>query len=393
MDSMKQKNRSVERKPIAYIVSMGAGLEAFIYREVEALYASGASVIFFATKFKAGDVFSPKKEWRCYSLPLTKLVIELPIIGLRMLARPRLLLDALRNGGLIDLVFATKFAPIMLREGVGQIHCHFGDHKFFIGYYCKRITGLPLSVTIHAHEFYTNPNPALFRKALLGADRIFPIAERWCELLKKEYSVPEDKIRLNRLFVDTDLYKPTQEIKVLAVGRFTERKGFNYLLEAICQLPDLDIRLIFVGFGEMDLNKMAREHGVAGRVTVFNKMDQEQLRVIYQAVDILCVPSITTDKEGAEGIPVVLMEGMACGLPVVATKCGAIDEIVEEYVVDEGSAVQIADAIRKLALDPKLRKQQGERNREKVEKHYSLANLYQYGRWLDEIIEERVGDE
>jgi glycosyltransferase involved in cell wall biosynthesis len=302
-----------------------------------------------------------------------------------MLLRPRLLIEAVRDGGVPDLIFATKFAPLMVRNGVRQIHSHFGDHKFFIGYYCKRLTGLPLSVTIHAHEFYTNPNPALFRKALSECDRIFPIAKRWCRILRQEYAVPEERIRLNHLFVDTDLYKPSNEIKVLAAGRFTERKGFRYLLEAARLLEDLDIRFLFVGFGEIDLCTMAEELGVAARVIVFPKMDQAQLRLLYQAVDILCVPSITTDEEGAEGIPVVLMEGMACGLPVVAAKCGAIDEIVEDFLIDERSSPQIAEAIRTLASDPELRKAQGERNRRLVEQGFSITNVDKFGTWLNEI--------
>jgi len=383
------RKNSEEKVPIAYIVSMGAGLEAFIYREIEALYARGYSIILFATKFKVGDVFSPKPEWLYHVLPMGQLLVRSPIILLKMLMRPRLLVEAIRDRGLLDLVFATRFAPIMVRDGVRQIHCHFGDHKLFIGYYCSRLTGLPLSVTIHAHEFYTNPNPRLFRKALVACDRIFPIARRWCDLLEKEYGIPDTHIRLNHLFVDTDLYRPSAPVKVIAVGRFTERKGFRYLLEAARELGDLDIKFIFVGFGEIDLREMARELGVSDRVTVFDKMDQEQLRFMYQGADILCVPSITTEREGAEGIPVVLMEGMACGLPVVATNCGAIDEIVETCVVDESAPSQLAEAIRMLAENPELRKTQGDRNRRIVEEQFSSQNVEQYSRWLKEIVEDR----
>lgn len=376
---------AMQKKPIAYIVSMGAGLEAFIYREVEALCDHGVSIVLFATKFNKGDVFSPKPDWPYHFLSLKRLVVEAPILLLKMCLRPALLLEALRDGGLIYLVFATKFAPIMKRSGVRQIHCHFGDSKFFIGYYCKRLTGLPLSVTIHAHEFYTNPNVSIFRKALKASDRIFPIASRWCDRLSAEYAVPPEKIRLNHLFVDLDLYRPTDELKVLAVGRFTERKGFQYLMEAAKQLSDLKIQFIFVGFGEIDLCYMADEIGVRDKITVFNKMDQEQLRIFYQTADILCVPSITTKKEGAEGIPVVLMEGMACGLPVVATRCGAIEELVENMLIDEQSVDQLAVAIRELALNDELRISQGRRNREIVMEQFSKSNIEQFSEWLDEV--------
>lgn len=371
--------------PIAYIVSMRAGLEAFIYREIEALYEKGYRITLFATKFAAGDVYSPKPDWPFYTTPIGRMILELPYLFLKMLLRPGLLLEAIRDKGIIDLIFATKFSPIMQRDGVRQIHCHFGDHKFFIGYYCKRITGLPLSVTIHAHEFHTNPNETLFRKALLETDRIFPIAQKWVDLLIQDYSVPKENIRLNRLFVDTEENKPSGHINILAVGRFTDRKGFVYLLKALNLLDDLNIRALFVGFGDLDLNSLADKEGVRDRVTVFGKMNQEQLRFFYQTCDILCAPSITTKEEGSEGIPVVLMEGMACGMPVIATPSGATEELVSDYIVSERSPEQIAEKIRLLAKDPDLRKEKGEINRRKIMEEYSINNADRFGQWLDEL--------
>lgn len=379
------------KETIAYIVSMRAGLEAFIYREVEALYERGYSITFFATKFKKGDIYSPKDNWPYYALSIKRLLIELPWLLFKMLWRPAILIEAIRDKGIMDLIFATKFSPIMKKGNVKQIHCHFGDHKFFIGYYCKRLTGLPLSVTIHAHEFYTNPNEQLFIKSLAAADRVFPIAQKWVDLLKTKYSVPEDKIRLNRLFVDTDENKPSGAITILAVGRFTERKGFLYLLKAMALLQDMNLRAIFVGFGELDLNKMAEDENVRDKVTVFGKMNQEQLRFFYQTCDILCVPSITTEKEGAEGIPVVLMEGMACGIPVISTPCGAIEELVDDYIVDEHSVEGIAERIRLLANDAQLRQAQGDKNRLKVMQDFNVKNVERFGHWLDELPKTKGG--
>lgn len=370
------------RGPVAYIVSMGSGLEAFIYRELEALEEMGIEVVLFATKFAAHDVYSPKSHWKYVTAPLLTLILQAPLLALRAIARPSLLAEAIRDGGLVDLMFALRYAPEMRRMGIQQIHSHFGDHKLFIGHYCKRILGVPLSVTIHAHEFYTNPNPKLFSRALDSCDAIFPIAQRWIDRLKSEYQIPAKKLILNRLFVDTSLYRPKTFVTVLAVGRFTPRKGFQHLLEAAVLLAKENVRFIFVGFGSLDVEGTARKLGVAQRVTVFGKMDQAQLRVIYQSADILCVPSITTEDEGAEGIPVVLMEGMACGLPVVATRCGAIDEIVTETLVDEGSAEQLAEGIRVLATDAALRLAQGERNRLRVQQEYSDRNVKAFANTL-----------
>lgn len=382
------KHDSQLNRRVGYVVPVGAGLDTFVYREIDALVAQGFEISLFATKYKKGDVYEPKKEWRLYTLTPAQMLMRAPQILFRMLLHPLLAIEAVRDNGLIDLIFALDFAPEMKRRGLRQIHCHHGDHKLFIGYYCKRLINLPLSVTIHAHEFYTNPNPELFKKSIKNCDSVFPIAEKWRRKLIDEYGLPPDKVQLNRLFVNTAVYRPVDEIRVIAVGRYTERKGFRFLVEALKHLQDLPIRLIFVGFGgDLDLKKIAHENSVADRVTIFGKLDQEQLRLLYQTVDIICVPSITTKEEGAEGIPVVLMEALACGLPVVATRCGAIEEIVEEILVDERSSEQLAEGIRRLACDSELRKRQGERNRERVVAKFSKANVDLFGVNLDKLIE------
>ncbi|TCK19479.1 glycosyltransferase involved in cell wall biosynthesis [Thiogranum longum] len=377
------------KKTIAYIVPMGAGLETFVYREIDALFNKGRKLFLFATKYRKGDVFGPKEDWSFRTLTPLELLIRSPIIALRALLHPGLLVEAARDRALVDLVFALDYAPVMKRNNIAQIHCHHGDHKLFVGYFCKKLTNLPLSVTIHAAEFYTNPNPSLFRKAVRYCDGVFPISRKWYDLLKNDYGVDESRIHLNRLFVDVSLYRPVSRVNILSVGRFTERKGFQYLLEAIGKLQDVDAHFCFVGFGDMDLQHLAEELRVSDRVTIFSKMNQEELRFLYQSVDILCVPSITTQREGAEGIPVVLMEGMACGLPVVATRCGAIDEIVDQIIVDERSSGQLASALRKLIENPELRKDLGKRNREYVEQNYSEKNVDRFEEGLDLIANEK----
>jgi glycosyltransferase involved in cell wall biosynthesis len=377
MQSFSQKADN-QSETIGYIVPMGEGLDTFVYRELEVLYGMGFKIELFATKYKKGDVFSPKAEWHTHTLTPRQLLWRSPIILFKALLAPSLLIEAYKDNALIDLVFALDFSSRMKKKGIRQIHCHHGDHKLFIGYFCKRLINVPLSVTIHAHEFFTNPNPDLFRKVIRQCDKVFPISAKWLKLLHEEYGVSSRQLSLNYLFVDTAVYNPDDEITVLSVGRFTERKGFHVLMKAATMLQDIPVRFCFVGFGPLDVERMAREIGIEDRVTVFPKLNQKQLRLLYKNVDILCVPSITTKAEGAEGIPVVLIEGMGCGLPVVATRCGAIEELVESELVAENSAEMLASAIRRLVENPELRKKQGMRNAEKVQKMFSVANVYKF---------------
>jgi hypothetical protein len=144
------------RKIIAYVVPMGKGLDSFVFREVEHLLEKGIHVVLFSTKFIKHDVYSPREGWEYYTLSKLRLALNAPVIMLRALLNPSLLRQALANGALAELAFALYYAPLMRKSGVQQIHCHFGDRKLTIGYYCKRLLGLPLSVTIHSHELHVN---------------------------------------------------------------------------------------------------------------------------------------------------------------------------------------------------------------------------------------------
>lgn len=360
---------------VGYVVPVGKGLDSFVYREIEQLTKMGLDIVLFSTKYKKHDVFSPKPEWPCFVLSPMLLLLLSPLIALKACLRPHLLWHAIRYGALVELAFALHYAPRMRRRNVRQIHCHFGDRKLFIGYYCKRLAGLPLSVTIHSHELHVNPNEKLFRVALQECDRIFAISRLAVDILVNRFSAPRERVVLNRLFLDMSVWSDRPPIRVITVGRFEPQKGFDYLFKAAALLKDIAVEFVVVGFGPQDVKALARQNGVQDRVVFFDKLDQAQLRLLYQSCDIYCLPSISHPEQGMEGIPVVLMEAMACGLPVVATRAGAVPEIVSEILVDEKSPEAIADAIRYLAGHAEARTSQGRNNRASVERDYSIRNI------------------
>jgi len=364
---------------------MGKGLDSFVFREVEYLLARGMRVVLFSTKFKQHDVYSPREGWEYYTLGKLWLALFAPIIVLRALLNPGLLRHALVNGALAELAFALYYAPLMRRTGISQIHCHFGDRKLTIGYYCKRLLGYPLSVTIHSHELHVNPNERVFRQALQSCDRIFAISQLAVTLLTEKFNAPADRVLLSRLFLDLEIWSDKAPVRVITVGRFEPQKGYDYLFRAVALLRDIDIEFVVVGFGPLDVRELAREAGVSDRVVFFDKLGQEQLRMLYQSCDIYCLPSISHPEQGMEGIPVVLMEAMACGMPVVATDAGAVNEIVEQVLVAEKAPRELAEAIRMLAVNPDLRREQGRRNRAIIEQQYSRRNVEQFAIELGKV--------
>src|SRR5437867_3922371 len=227
---------------IGYVVSMAQGLQSFVYREVRELFAHGMIVHLFPTKVGRGP-YEPDAGWPVHKLSLRALVLT----HLRSLsANPgrylEVMSEALLLGGLLDFAVAVFVSKTAEEERLRLIHCHFGDHKLFVGYFCGRLSGGPVSVTIHAYELYANPNPRLFRKALKFVKAIVAVAEYNRAVLCEAYGVDPTKVHVVPLFADlppisSPKKRGTERIVILTVARFVEKKGHRTLLEALGLLP------------------------------------------------------------------------------------------------------------------------------------------------------------
>jgi glycosyltransferase involved in cell wall biosynthesis len=155
---------------------------------------------------------------------------------------------------------------------------------------------------------------------------------------------------------------------LLAVGRLVRAKGFDQMLEAVALLrrEGEPTRAVIVGDGpERDgLEALAARLGVQDLVTFAGAVGHDEIRRFYADARIVCVPSL------AEGLPVVLMEAMAVGRPVVATRITGVPELVEDGVsgllVTPGRPRELAAALRALLTDPAMRERLSEAGRAKV---------------------------
>lgn len=361
---------------IGYIVGMKAGLEAFIYREIDELIQRSVNITLFVTKLNKNDIYSPRQDWNYYYFSKLKIIFIVPFLFfINPIKNFILLIEALKTNSLIDLIFALVFARAMKSAKIDLVHSTFGDHKLFIAYYCKRILNLPLTTTIHAHEIHANPNAKMFKKSLLACNRIITIAAYNKKLLVEKFNVPSDLIDVIKLSIDTNLFSMEKIKKVLTVSRFTERKGFDILFEAITLMNNRAVEFIIIGFGSLDLNELADRYGISDRITIFDKMNPKQLKFFYQNCDIFCLPSKSTEKEGKEGIPVVLMEAMACGMPIVATNNGAIPELVPEVIVEENNASALAQGLDQVLSHLSAYQQNRFRNRKIIEETHGSRNI------------------
>lgn len=368
---------------IYYIISNKNGLESFIHREMLLTKGAGHDVValcFFHNKdehFQLDNIpqyvaIKPK------SILLGLIGVVRSVVYYKKLRILRNYLLIAGWNGLIDILIAHYFNRNIDKNSF--IQCHFGDRKFFVGTLIKELnTHNKLGITVHAHELYANPNPTLFNSCLLKADRVVTISHLNKKLLLElQPALPPDKIRVIFLSIDLKLFSVNQnKVKVLTVSRFTERKGFHELFEAIKLLSRPNVEFICVGWGNLDLNQLAADYGVKDFVTIFNKMSSKQLRYFYSTCDIFCLPSKATNEEGSEGIPVVLMEAMASQMQIVTTTNGSIPELVDNIVVEENNSTALAEGLLR-AIEINYNNQEcqriGLKNREKVLNKFSVLN-------------------
>jgi D-inositol-3-phosphate glycosyltransferase len=224
-----------------------------------------------------------------------------------------------------------------------------------VGAWAQRVWGVPHITTFHTLGEVKNricgsgSEPdirlAVENEVADGCDRILMTSEKEKNNLLRYYSACEEKITVVPCGVNLDLFRPidklaarrrigaaTHEVLALYVGRFAPEKGLDRLFKAAACLRSLpQLRFIVVGGdgnGDPDHQRMLQlRHalGLSERVTFVGRVDQAGLPVFYSAADMLVVPS------SYESFGMVALEALACGTPVVATRVGAMEELLREH--------------------------------------------------------------
>jgi colanic acid/amylovoran biosynthesis glycosyltransferase len=377
---------------VAVILSMKHGLDHFVYRELAVIANQGAALALFPTKNRPG-LYAAKPEWPVMRWNPAAVLLLQPYYALRSPRRYfSLLVTAVRLKALLDFVIAWHFAARMRQADV--IYAIFGDHKLFIGYFCKLILKKPLVTTLHAYELYRNPNPLMFTRALAGCDRIITVTDYNREILETRYGLEPGRVEVVRCTVDTEDYRPARKFIILIVGYFDARKGHDVLFKAVKTLGLDDIEVWVVGersgrSESVDVRALARDIDVEAQVAFFGELSGNALKAVYQACDVFCAPSRADASGISEGFPTVLMEAMAFGKPVITTRHVEIPRIVPEIIVEENDVEGLARAIRELHASDAKREKQGNANRAIAERLFSPRNAQRTARILLDLAETR----
>lgn len=282
-----------------------------------------------------------------------------------------------------DFVLAGALAGRARDNGVGHLHAHYALQSATLAHLASLMTGLSFSFTTHAFDLYCSEGDYLARQ--ISEARFVVTCTESNRVYLEEQVLDRPCARLHTVYHGVDLtrFKPGSRTlegppTILAVGRLVEKKDLPCLVEACSLLRDQGVpyRCRIVGYGpdEARVRALIEKRGLDDLVAVEGPLPQELLSCLYQRVDLVALPAKILTSGDRDGLPNVLVEAMACGLPVVSTPVSAIPELVEDgnngLLVPPGQPQALAAALKRLLLDPSLRSRLGKNARLKVEQEF-----------------------
>lgn len=409
---------------IAYLTNcFGIQSHTFIRREIAELNKLGIEVALFGIHEEISDRLTASERTlvnkTTYLYPLR--VLQIVWLNLRWLVfRPGRYFAALKvavtNGErkpaqklklIYHFFIAAYLADAMEKARVEHIHAHFLNVSSTMAMYASLLSGIPYSVTVHSAGTRNAPHIIGIPQKLRHAQFLMMISRYNIDYFDDIYPC-RDKAIVVRCGMDLQQYpyrKPVSiaaadtvlPVSILAVGRFVEKKGFRYLIEAMALLRDRQVpaTLEILGSGPLDadLRRRVKNLQLDDVVSFFGPASTDDVRTKMLGASVVAVPSVTGASGEMEGIPVVLMEAMALGVPVVSTRHSGIPELVRDgdtgLIVDEKDVVALASALQSFADTTRIgeRVRRIENARKLIETEFNISVVAEQRRKL--FLEQR----
>lgn len=274
-----------------------------------------------------------------------------------------------------------------------HLHAHFAHDPALIALLAHKISGISYSFTAHARDLYQLAVPALQERSKWASAVVTCCAANQGYLAGVISSPLQAKVRLIHHGVDLEVFSPaptrtastapvaaSEPPLILSVGRLVAKKGFPILFEAYQRLKQggVPFRATIYGDGPLceELAELLDRYQLLDQVTLAGARVQQEIIPIYQKATLFALtPSVTGDGD-RDGIPNVLVEAMACGLPVVSTAVAGIPELViHDYnglLFQPQDAPGIAAGLAALLGDERRRRRLGEAARRTVVDSFDL---------------------
>ncbi|MCF2906675.1 glycosyltransferase family 4 protein [Octadecabacter sp. CECT 8868] len=394
---------------IAYLTSeYPAVSHTFILREVEALRRLGRDVLTCSIRQTGPEHHRGPSEQAAvkdtfYVLKSAKSPLNLLASLAYGLSRPKQLWNAIRLAfstrpagikaliyQMIYLVEALVLARHLSSQNIHHLHNHFGNSSCTVAMLVSTLSGIPFSYTMHGPSIFFEPRRWRIDEKIARAQFVACISH-FCRSQGMIFADPAhwDRMRIVHCGVEPAKYAEPrtapQGKTMIFVGRLAAVKGVRVLIEAFAEVQkaDPEARLVLVGDGPErgDIESYIAELGCEDGVRLAGYLSQDEVAEELRAADLFVLPSF------AEGVPVVLMEALASGLPVIATRIAGIGELVTPgetgELVAPGDVAGLTTAITTLLNDADMRNKMGENGRIRVEADY---NIDREAAWLDRLV-------
>lgn len=360
---------------IAYLVNTyPRASHTFIRREIQAVERRGFKVHRFAMRsdrdalVDAADIAEDRLTE--HVLEMGKLTLFRSALGW-MLRRPAAAARALgmalacgkRGGGrLRHLVYLAEAAHVAARcnaLGIQHLHAHFGTNSATVALLAHLLGGPRYSFTVHGPEEFDSPIALSLRDKIHHSAFTVAISSygrsqlcRWADY------ADWPKLKVVHCGIEPWRFPepgpmPDGGPHLVAIGRLSEQKGFPLLIEAMALAaphhPNLHLTLVGNGELRASLEASIATLGLQKHITLAGWQDEAGVRRALAASQALILPSF------AEGLPMVVMEAMAAGRPVIATAIAGVPELVNRetgWLVPAGDAIALAEVIGELAATP-----------------------------------------
>ncbi|WP_445482786.1 glycosyltransferase family 4 protein [Nesterenkonia aerolata] len=329
--------------------------ETFVVSEILAREAQGERIVIFSLRPTTDTHFHP--ELARVAAPVVH--IPRPTSANRLWSQlrtaaedPRLArglaeaLPQLLEFGYDDAVQAAAVAEAAAAHGVTHLHAHFASVATSVARLASTISGIPYSFTAHAKDiFHEDTDEEDLRAKFADAHHAVTISGYNLNDLHRRFPESSGKIRLVRNglelerfpFVAEDTPAPgdaaaAAPLKLLAVGRLVEKKGFSLVIEATARLraAGLDVTADIAGDGPLaeELAAQITRLGLQDAVRLLGPCTQAEVSELMGSHDLFVAPFVIGGDGNADGLPTVLLEAMARGIICVAADVTAVGEVV-----------------------------------------------------------------
>lgn len=346
---------------------------SFIRREVKALEAQGTRITRIAMRRPTMPLVDPadkaeegKTQYvlEAGALALVKAVFKVALSRPKGFARA--LCRAWRMGAvsevgrlrhLIYLAEACDVAARCAEEGVQHIHAHFGTNSATVAMLTHLLGGPGYSFTVHGPEEFDAPRALSLGEKMRHAAFTVAISQYGRSQLERWVAAEHwPRLQVVHCGIEPEKFPqpapvPEGPPRLVSIGRFSEQKGQLVLIEAMAGIAAShpQAHLTLIGDGEMraEIEAAIARHGVQGHVTLAGWLAEADVRAELANAQALVMPSF------AEGLPMVIMEAMAAGRPVIATYIAGIPELVQDgrtgWLTPAGDVNALIAAVEKLA--------------------------------------------